>query len=219
MSIFLGVTINGEHTLRDWGAAITNSDVISLPEPNTTYLEIPGRNGRLDLSEVLTGDVSYGNRTIKLQLAKSTNVEDWYTTGLHIFNSIHGRAVTLTFDDDPEHYYKGRATVSSPQRLRNGGELLITVDADPFRYEQEVYTGVWTAASGTEITGTLVNTRMPACPQITVDAECDLVINTVTYGLTAGTHTLPSIILPEGETPFSSSGATTITFSYQRGCL
>lgn len=219
MSIFLGVTINNEHTLRDWGAAITNSDIISLPEPNTTFLEIPGRNGRLDLTEVLTGDVSYGNRTIKLQLAKSTNVEDWYTTGLHIFDAIHGRAVKLTFDDDLGHYYKGRATVSNPQRLRNGGQLLITVDADPFRYEQEVFSSVWLASTGTEISGTLVNTRMPTCPSITVDADCDLVIGTVTYGLTAGTHTLPSIILPEGETAFSASGATTITFSYQRGCL
>lgn len=79
-SIFQGVLINDEHTLRDWRAVITNSDIISLPEPNTTYLEIPGRNGRLDLSEVLTGDVSFSNRTIKLQLAKSTNVEDWYNT-------------------------------------------------------------------------------------------------------------------------------------------
>lgn len=70
-SVFRGVLINDEHTLRDWGAAITNSDVISMPEPNTTYLEIPGRNGRLDLSESLTGDVTFSNRTIKLQLAKA----------------------------------------------------------------------------------------------------------------------------------------------------
>lgn len=113
-SIFRGVLINDEHSLQDWGAAITNSDVISMPEPNTTYLEIPGRNGRLDLSEVLTGDVTFSNRTIKLQLAKSTNAEDWYSTCLHIFDSIHGRSVKLTFDDDLGHYYVGRASVSNP---------------------------------------------------------------------------------------------------------
>ena len=32
-------------------------------------LEVPGRSGRLDLSEVLTGDVTYSNREIKLELA------------------------------------------------------------------------------------------------------------------------------------------------------
>jgi phage-related protein len=218
-SIFRGVLINDEHSLQDWGAAITNSDVISMPEPNTTYLEIPGRNGRLDLSEVLTGDVTFSNRTIKLQLAKSTNAEDWYSTCLHIFDSIHGRSVKLTFDDDLGHYYVGRASVSNPQRLGSAGQLLITVDADPFRYEQEVYSSEWEAASGTEISGVLVNTRKPACPTITVDAECNLVIGTVTYALSSGEQTLPSIILPEGETSFIASGATSIKFSYQRGCL
>ena len=69
MSIFLGATINDEHTLRDWKAAITNADVISVPEANTVILEVPGRNGNLDLSEALTGDVTYRNREIKLELA------------------------------------------------------------------------------------------------------------------------------------------------------
>ena len=31
-SIFTGALINDEHTLRDFGAAITNSDVISMPD-------------------------------------------------------------------------------------------------------------------------------------------------------------------------------------------
>ena len=50
-SIFTGALIGDEHTLRDWGAIITNSDVIGMPEPNTVLLEVPGRSGRLDLSE------------------------------------------------------------------------------------------------------------------------------------------------------------------------
>ena len=103
-SIFTGALINDEHTLRDFGAAITNSDVISMPEPNTTLLAVPGRNGRLDLSEVLTGDVSYGNRELKLVLAAETNIERWQTT-------------CVVFDDDTGHYYVGRAAVSDPHRL------------------------------------------------------------------------------------------------------
>ena len=76
-SIFTGAMIGDEHTLRDWGSAITNSDVISMPEAKTVLLEVPGRSGRLDLSEVLTGDVAYGNREIKLKLAAKTNREKW----------------------------------------------------------------------------------------------------------------------------------------------
>ena len=95
-SIFTGALIGDEHTLRDWGAIITNSDCVGVPEPNTVLLEVPGRSGRLDLSEVLTGDVTYGNREIKLELAAQTNREKWVETCFHIFNKFHGRVVHVT---------------------------------------------------------------------------------------------------------------------------
>ena len=116
-SIFTGAMIGDEHTLRDWGAAITNSDIISVPEPNTVLLEVPGKSGRLDLSEVLTGDISYGNREIKLKLAAETSKEEWVDTCFHIFNKYHGRMIHVTFDEDPGHFYVGRASVSDPQRV------------------------------------------------------------------------------------------------------
>ena len=213
MSIFLGATINGEHTLRDWGAAIINSDVISVPEPNLTYLEVPGRNGRLDLSEALTGDVTYANRTITLQLAGSVSLESWYQKCLHIFNDYHGLAVDVTFDDDPNHYYHGRATVSDPQRVRNGGQFVFSVEADPFRYETEITT---VAVSGS---GKVTNARMPVCPKITASAACNLVVGTVTYALVKGEQTIPALILPEGETSLTVSGSAVVTFAFRKGVL
>lgn len=213
MSIFLGAAINGEHTLRDWGAAITNSDVISVPEPNLTILDIPGRNGRLDLSEALTGDVSYTDRTIKLELAAKVSIESWYQKCLHIFNKFHGRAVTVVFDDDPTHFYKGRAVVSDPQRVRSGGTFTVTVDTEPFRYEAEE-----TVVTVTGGSGTLSNARMPVCPKITVSEDCELVVGTVTYTVLTGTHTIPAFILNEGETSFTTT-AEAITFTYRQGVL
>lgn len=218
MSIFLGATINNEHTLRDWGAAITNSDIISLPAPNLTYLEVPGRNGRLDLSEALTGDVTYANRTIKLALASSVSIASWVERCSHIFNTCHGRMVKVIFDDDPGHYYQGRASVSTPQRVRNGGQFVLTVDADPFRYDVDLTTATFTGQDGT-VTGSLQNARMPVCPTITVTAACELVVGGVTYSLLAGTRPIPALILMEGATPFTLTGADHITFSYRQGVL
>lgn len=219
MSIFTGATINGEHTFRDWNSIITNSDIISTPEPNTTYLEVPGRNGRLDLSEALTGDITYKNRTIKLQLAESVNPESWYERCIHIFNMYHGRLVEIIFDDDPNHFYKGRAAVSDPQRIRNGAQLLLTIDAEPFRYENTFYSVVGTSIEGAPIEGTLENTRMSVCPDITVPSDCELVIGDITYSLFSGTQQIPSFILPEGSTDFQVTGTSSIGFSYRRGCL
>lgn len=218
MSIFLGATINDEHTLRDWGAAITNSDLVTVPDANLTYLEVPGRNGRLDLSEVLTGDVTYANRTIKLILAGSVSIATWVERCKHIFNSYHGRMVKVIFDDDPSHYYQGRASVSDPQRVRNGGQFSLTVDADPFRYDVALTTVTFTGTDSF-VTGTLVNARMPVCPTITVDAACELVVGDVTYSILAGTHTVPALILMEGNTEFTINGTSSVTFSYRQGVL
>ena len=91
MSIYLGATINTEHTLRDWKAAITNADIISVPEANTIILEVPGRNGNLDLSEALTGDVTYRNREIKLELASSVNLWTWYEKCMRLWQRSSGR--------------------------------------------------------------------------------------------------------------------------------
>lgn len=218
MSIFLGATINDEHTLRDWGAAITNSDIISVPEPNLTVLEVPGRNGRLDLSEALSGDVTYGNREIKLELASQVSIDSWYEKCLHIFNTYHGRQVQVVFDDDPTHFYKGRATVSDPQRVRNGGTFVFTVSAEPFRYAVSQTTKVISDVGTDNI---VVSGRMPVCPTITATAACEMVVGDVTYSLVAGEQTFV-IPFSTGSTEIkinNLSSGNTVTFTYREGWL
>ena len=223
MSIFLGASINGEHTLRDWKAAITNADIISIPEPNLTVLEIPGRNGRLDISEALTGDVTYGNRTIKLELASSVDLESWYEKCLHIFNTYHGKRVTVIFDDDLTHYYTGRAAVSDPQRVRNGGTFVLSVDAEPFRYSTtERVFAVSVSSSASSKTTTLTNSgRKPVCPDVNASKACQLVFGGLTVSLVQGSQTVPSLILPSGNTSVTVkvTGGGTVTFSFREGWL
>ena len=47
--------INNKHTFRDYGLYVTNTNPVSPPEAKTEYIEIPGRNGAIDLTEALTG--------------------------------------------------------------------------------------------------------------------------------------------------------------------
>ena len=217
-SIFTGAMIGDEHTLRDWDAVITNSDAIGMPEVNTVLLEIPGRSGRLDLSEVLTGDVSYSNRDIRLKLAARTSREKWTQTCLHIFNKYHGRVVRVTFDEDPGHYYVGRASVSEPQRLGAAGKLTIVIDAEPFRYEQEEYQVTFTGIT-TAVCATVENLRMPVCPTVTVPAAGRLFHDDKVYELEAGTQTVPGLVLHPFENEVSVTGTDSITFTFRRGCL
>lgn len=217
-SIFTGALIGDEHTLRDWGAIITNSDVIGMPEPNKVLLEVPGRSGRLDLSEVLTGDVTYSNREIKLELAAQTNREKWVETCFHIFNKFHGRVVHVIFDEDPGHFYVGRCAITDPKRLATAGTMTVTVDAEPYRYESEVYE-VTLTGGGTNLTGTIENLRMPAVPTVNAPNACQLFIGGKSYDLAQGEQTVPGLVLSPFENEVRVTGASSITFTFRRGCL
>ena len=218
-SIFTGALIGDEHTLRDWGAVITNSDVIGMPEPNTVLLEVPGRSGRLDLSEVLTGDVTYSNREIKLELAAQTNRDRWTETCFHIFNKYHGRVVHVTFDEDPVHFYVGRCSITSPKRVATAGTMVITIDAEPYRYESEVYEVTLTGATNT-LSGTVENLRMPAVPKVSVPSACQLFAGGKVYELAAGEDlNVPGLVFGPYENAISVTGASFITFRFRRGCL
>ena len=218
-SIFTGALIGDEHTLRDWGAVITNSDVIGMPEPNTVLLEVPGRSGRLDLSEVLTGDVTYSNREIKLELAAQMNRDRWTETCFHIFNKFHGRVVHVSFDEDPVHFYVGRCSITSPKRVATAGTMVITIDAEPYRYESEVYEVTLTGAANT-LSGTVENLRMPAVPKVTVPGACQLFAGGKVYELAAGEDlNVPGLVFGPYENTVSVTGASSITFRFRRGCL
>ena len=218
-SIFTGALIGDEHTLRDWGAIITNSDVIGMPEPNMVLLEVPGRSGRLDLSEVLTGDITYSNREIKLELAAQTNRDRWVETCFHIFNKFHGRVVHVTFDEDPGHFYVGRCSITSPKRVATAGTMVITIDAEPYRYESEVYEVTLTGATNT-LSGTVENLRMPAVPKVTVPGACQLFAGGKVYELAAGEDlNVPGLVFGPYENAISVTGASFITFRFRRGCL
>ena len=211
-SIFTGALIGDEHTLRDWGAIITNSDCVGMPEPNTVLLEVPGRSGRLDLSEVLTGDVTYSNREIKLELAAQTNRDRWTETCFHIFNKYHGRVVHVTFDEDPVHFYVGRCSITSPKRVATAGTMVITIDAEPYRYESEVYEVTLTGATNT-LSGTVENLRMPAVPKVTVPGACQLFAGGKVYELAAGEDlNVPGLVFGPYENAISVTGASFITF-------
>lgn len=47
---------------KDWGLVPETRPLVVPPEPKTKYLEIPGANGQLDLSEILTGYPVFNNR-------------------------------------------------------------------------------------------------------------------------------------------------------------
>ena len=93
---------NEKSAFHDWNIVLTKSE-ISLPKPKTSTVDIKGADGVLDLSEVLTGDVLYGDRTIKLtfEMLDDTDYHDLIT---NISNYLHGKKVTVKLSNDEDYY-------------------------------------------------------------------------------------------------------------------
>lgn len=190
---------------------------IPMPEPQTNFIEIPGRDGALDLSEAF-GAVRYSDRVIELTLYARAPFDSLVST---FAADVHGRRMNVIFDRDPNFYYNARITIEDVERHWGYCELSLECRAKPYKLEQ-FETTITVLPTGSA-TVTLTNTRMPVVPSITVSAEMTLAftISEKDYSvtLTAGTHTIPALVLSEGDTEIGITGTGSVTFAYRKGAL
>ena len=190
---------------------------IPMPEPQTSFVEIPGRDGALDLSEAF-GTVRYADRIIPLTLYARAP----FDAAVSAFAAdVHGRRMNVIFDRDPTYYYDARVTMGDVERHAGYCELSLKCRAKPYKIEH--FETMMTVLPAGSATVTLTNTRMPVVPTITTSAEMILTF-TLTgkdyiVNLSVGTHVIPSLVLLEGDTEIDITGTGSITFAYRKGAL
>ena len=190
---------------------------IPQPEPQTNYVDVPGRDGALDLTEAF-GTVRYLDREIPLTLYALCPFD---STVSNFAAAVHGRRMNVIFDRDPTYYYDARITIEDVSMEDGFCTLSLTCKAKP--YKQKNSTTTVTNNVTTTATITLTNGRMPAVPTITVTAQMTIAytLNEQSYTstLAAGTHSVASLVLPQGDTSITVTGTGTITFVYREGAL
>lgn len=247
VDLFNGVKITVEstmtsyHSYDDWGLYITNTDYIGEPKQYTRYIEIPGRNGKLDLSETIAGRQIYTERSINIKLAGTRNKTDWDSIISDMRNDINGKVCQLTFDNDLGYFWRGRVQIKDFQSALNLGKFQIDVPAadpykystttsadpwlwDPFNFETDMitYIGAITVV-GTE-TVTIPHGYMPVCPELVVSnitsPAFEVVVGGNTYTLTSGTNKIPSIMVA-GPTDvlLTFNGDAKVSIVYRGGSL
>lgn len=215
-----GILFDSIHSYRNLGLILSSAD-IPPASVKTNYINIPGGDGALDLTEAF-GGVRYNSRDCTFyftvdpsQCESQATFEEKKTK---VSNALNGLRCKITLDKDPEYYYFGRCTVDS-YGLENGlRKIIVKAYVDPFKYKQKVTT-ISSAITSTAKTLNLSNGRMPAIPRIKCTATTKIVFGSVTTTLKAGTHKVLDIVLKEGKNNISVSGSGTVTFSYQQGDL
>ena len=91
-------TYSSKNTYDDWKLIPSKRPVITPPDVKTTYVDIPGSNGQLDLSEVVSKRPVYNQRkgsfTFKV-LNDYPGYKGWVDVYQTIMNYLHGKNMKM----------------------------------------------------------------------------------------------------------------------------
>lgn len=130
---FYGVTFGTKHTYNDWGLIPKSRPVISPPVPKTLYVDIPGADGLLDLTNALSDDVKYENRTITFEFNVLDARNRWSNIYSAILDYLHGQSMKIILDEDPTYYYMGRVQVNEWKSDKRTSTITIEANVEPYK--------------------------------------------------------------------------------------
>lgn len=196
--------------------------VLSDAEQKTEYLDIPGGNGLLDASTVLSdGEPVYSSRTLTatFECSEGTRAEREEIIS-RMVNWLDGWRMNITLPDDPLHYVTGRVHV---KRLYNDhAHASVQVDAtcDPWRYNI-AETAYWLQATPASQIETLINSgRRAVVPTLTITGgDVSVTFGANSWALSAGVYVLPDLYLKSGSAPLTYSGTGALLVAYREAVL
>lgn len=128
------ITFGDKNTWDDWKILPTERPVFAPPKLKTTYIDIPGGNGALDLSESLTGYPIYENRTGTFKFRVMNDYVEWHERYTEIMEYLHGRLMNAVLADDPNYFYRGRFTVDGWASGNTWSEITIGYTVEPYKW-------------------------------------------------------------------------------------
>lgn len=213
-----GIYFDDVHSYDDLSLVLSEKD-IPPAAPKTTYIDVPGADGSIDLTES-HGEVKFKDRDLKFTFTMlPSDRTDWEEKKTEISNLLNGKVCKITLDTDEDYYYQGRCTVDDYLQDINLKQFVIKAKVKPYKYKQDV-TVVNVQLEQTEKTIFLNNGRMSIAPLIECsDDNTIITFKGTTYNLSKGTYKLLDIQLKQGSNALTVSGTGTVTFRYQEGDL
>lgn len=241
-----GITIGEKHTYDDWGLILTARPEISAPEPKTVMVDLEGADGSIDLSESLTGDIAFRNRSFKAEFHVMDDRGEWSAVYSEIMDYLHGQRLQVIFDEDPAYFYIGRIIVDEWSSDYTTAKITLSGELEPYKYEitSSLEDWLWdpfsfidgvirdyrdlAVATGANQTLVIPGSRKPVVPAfiVTLDPEVqDATMrvwsstNNKTYTLINGRNRIPYIIIRQAGAQFRFTGDGTVSVDYRGGRL
>lgn len=215
------VKFGDKWTHGDWGLYLQTSPTIAPATPKTNFVDIPASNGSLDLSEALTGEPVYSNRSIKIGLIFQPPERQWEAKRIEIENHLNGQKLPIIMPDDEKHYFIGRVTVAGFTKDKSIAVMQVDALCEPWRYRNNktVYSFIIPAAGATTLN--LQNEHRRVIPTFTTDAEITVLFKELSAAVSVGSYQITGVYLDPGSNPITIQGAegTNVKIEYQEASL
>lgn len=190
---------------------------VSIPPatPKTNYIDIPGGDGSVDMTEAL-GEVKYKDRKCTFTFAVFP-YEDFEEKKTFISNLLNGKRFKISLDKDSGYYWEGRCMVNNYASDKNLHRIVVGATVAPYKLKKSET--VVTVKAGEAVSQNLANSRKSVVPVITNTAAAKIIFKGVTYNINAGTHTILDIVLKQGENEVTVTSTAPVIFTYQEGDL
>lgn len=209
-----GIWFDDVHSYYDLNLVLSE---VKIPPatPKTTFVDIPGGDGSVDLTEAL-GEVRYKDRACKFTFTVFPS-DDFDEKKQEISNLLNGKRCNITVDKDPDYYWDGRCSVDEYSSNKNLHKIVVGATVAPYKLKTKQTTIIIPA--GENVTVSLQNGRKTVVPTILCTAETVIVFGDSTFKFSAGTQKDLGIKLVEGKNLVTVTSTSDVTVTYQEGDL
>lgn len=238
--MYHSITLGEKNTWDDWHLLPSSRPVVNPPNVKTQYVDIPGGNGVLDLTESLTGYPLYEQRIGSWEFYVKNGYQAWNVLYYEILNYLHGKRLKVILEDDPSYYYEGRLTVN--EWKSDSWWSTIVIDYELYPYKKEISTSIedWLWDPFNFETGVIreyrnlvvngsIKIKIPTgeeyfCPHFNVDSYdgkgMNLIYKTKTYQLKDGDNLISDIYIGgQSIEEITFVGNGTVSIDYRGGYL
>lgn len=138
-SIYFG----DKNSFDDWHLVPVSRPVFQPPGVKTKFIDLPGSDGSIDLTETVTGYPLYDNRSGSLDFYVMNGFDEWHQIYSDISDYLHGQVLKVVLEDDPEYYYEGRFSVNQWKSNKDYSQISIDYNVNPYKWSLRDSLGVW----------------------------------------------------------------------------
>lgn len=119
----------------DYYELLTLDILTPEPEMKISKIDVPGRDGELDVSEAVAGHVVYYNRQLQFRFRA---IGEFICQKIRkdFAADVHGRKIFIEVEDEP-HLYYGRCTLRLEVDAGYYLDFAVDVDAEPYKRDTE----------------------------------------------------------------------------------